>query len=340
MMTTAISVDTGNRIIKTAHAEPFSAGLVRHFNSKPVIATDILCWNGNYYTFSENIDYHRRDKTVDDYYYVLTLAAIARELVMKKHMDMKKNVTSGDSFAAAMKAADRKELEFNEEIFLTVGLPPRDLKGLGEKFKKYFLGDKKHVSFSYNNIKFKILIKDVCVIPQGFAAILPNEIYNKVIQFPQAYIIDIGGYTTDVALVANRQIDTGFFESLEFGAIHLNHRVFDRVNEVFQCNISQVLVESVLRGASTGKTELDNLVKEVAMEYAAEIIAALKDRRIDLTISLPVFVGGGALLIKDYLLKAVNRPESIVIEDIRANAIGYEVFAKRILQERMKKGID
>ena len=99
-----IAVDTGNRYIKTAHAEPFSAGLNMLGDTPPIVNTDTLFYNGNYYTFAETQGYHRQDKTVDDYYFILTLAAIAREIVMKDAI-MKSPVGSNVDFKQAMKEA-------------------------------------------------------------------------------------------------------------------------------------------------------------------------------------------------------------------------------------------
>ena len=47
-------------------------------------------------------------------------------------------------------------------------------------------------------------------------------------------------------------------------------------------------------------------------------------------------MGGGAKLMQDSLEKAINRSEIIVLPDIRANAVGYEVFANRLLKERRR----
>lgn len=44
---TVVAVDTGNRLIKTAHAEPFSAGLNRHLDVPPIVATDTLFFDCN-----------------------------------------------------------------------------------------------------------------------------------------------------------------------------------------------------------------------------------------------------------------------------------------------------
>lgn len=67
-----------------------------------------------------------------------------------------------------------------------------------------------------------------------------------------------------------------------------------------------------------------------------QLVAALQDRKIDLELSLPVLVGGGAQLMEKYLRDAIPRKDIFVIPDVRANAIGYEVFANRILKERQK----
>ena len=337
-----IAVDTGNRYMKTAHADPFSSGLNRHANAKPIVATDTLFLNGNYYSFSERADYHRRDKTVDEYYYILTLAAIAREIIMKRAMSEKTTVSGGwttVSFQKAMKNAEQKGEPIKEDILLSVGLPPRDMKAQKERFAQYFMLNNGHVSFEYNGIAFDITIKKVVVSPQGFAAILPNNIYSEIIKFPQSYIIDIGGYTTDIALVANKKIDTSFFESLEFGVIHLFHEISTKVNEEKQKNIDTVLIEAALRGESIGNREIETLISSCAKEYAYKIIAALKDRQIDLSISLPVLVGGGAQILKPYLIDAIGREETIVIPDVRANAIGYEVFANRILKDLSRSSV-
>jgi hypothetical protein len=68
--------------------------------------------------------------------------------------------------------------------------------------------------------------------------------------------------------------------------------------------------------------------------YAVRLVSALRDRRIDLTLSLPVLVGGGAQLMRTSLETAIGRKEILVIPDIRANAIGYETYAYRVLKER------
>lgn len=329
-----IAIDTGNRYIKTAHAVPFSAGLNSHGGTPPIIATDTLCYGGNYYTFSETQGFHRQDKTQDDYYFILSLAAIAREIVMKTAMLTTGKAESELDFASVMKSADRGHMSFCEDVFLSVGLPPRDIKALGTKLKKYYMRDGSRLRFKYNSISFDIGITDVFVSPQGFAAVFPKDLFSRVTKAPQAYIIDIGGYTTDVALIANKKIDTNYFESLDFGVIHMYNEVASYIARECQKNINGVLIEAVLRGENIGDGQVEMLVRGAANVYAAKIIDALRDRRIDMSLSLPVLVGGGSVLLQEPLREAIGRDEIFFVPDVRANAIGYETLANRILKER------
>ena len=73
-----IAVDHGNKSIKTAH-DIFTSGLVVS-EGTPGFRTDYLVWKDKYYTLTERRIAYRRDKTVDDRFFVLTLFAIAKEL--------------------------------------------------------------------------------------------------------------------------------------------------------------------------------------------------------------------------------------------------------------------
>lgn len=338
-----IAVDTGNRCIKTAHADPFSSGLTRHYDAKPFIATDYLLYKNQYYTFSETQGGRRRDKSVDDYYFILTLAAIAREIIMKK---AEKAAQPGEEVAypTAMKNARRAGAHYEETVVLSVGLPPRDMvsadkvngKSMVERYRDYFLRDGKQLQFVYNDVAFDITISEIFVSAQGFAAIFPNDIFARVTKAPQAYIIDIGGYTTDIALVANRRIDLRFFESLDFGVIYLYKEIADIAQKRHGVDINGVLIEAVLRGESIGDEAVEETVRRGTAAYARKLVDALRDRQIDLELSLPVLVGGGAQLLGASLKEAIGRDDAFVIPDIRANAIGYETYANRLLKERRK----
>lgn len=109
-----ISVDTGNKQIKTAH-RIFSAGLVES-DSYPPFGSDVLSYRGKYYTISGDRIPYMRDKTQDPRYFVLTLFAIAYELQQA--------------------GADLDDLH---EIKLLIGLPPAHFGNMRRRYEQYFL---------------------------------------------------------------------------------------------------------------------------------------------------------------------------------------------------------
>lgn len=330
-----IAVDTGNRFMKTAHAEPFCAGLVRHYDTPPIVSSDTLFYDGNYYTFSDEQGFHRQDKTTDDYYFILSLAAIAREIIMKSAM-IATPIGREVDFATAMQEAVKRQPEFNEMIYLSVGLPPRDMKVQSQKLKAYYMRNGETLRFTYNGIKFNIRIADVFVSPQGFAAVYPSDQFARVSAAPQSYIIDIGGYTTDIARIVNQRMDTSFFESLDFGVIHLYNEIKSMIGRDFQLQITTVHIEAILHGQSINYPAIEEAVRKASRTYARKIVDALRDKGMDLTLSVPVLVGGGSLLLHDALDAAIGNPSLITIPDVRANAIGYEAFANMMLQDRKR----
>ena len=73
-----IGIDNGYGNIKTANC-CFPAGLTAH-DAEPVFKDELLVYGGRYYLIGTGHKEFAADKTGDDDYYVLTLAAIAREL--------------------------------------------------------------------------------------------------------------------------------------------------------------------------------------------------------------------------------------------------------------------
>ena len=98
-----ISVDTGNKMIKTEHYE-FNSG-IDVLDTIPGENDEVIEFGGKYYRTTNRRISYMEDKTEDDRYYILTLIAIAKELdTMKKEAVLAPN-----------------ELI---EIELLVGLPP------------------------------------------------------------------------------------------------------------------------------------------------------------------------------------------------------------------------
>ena len=137
-----IGIDNGYGNIKTANC-CFPAGLTAH-NTEPVFKDDLLTYDGRYYLIGAGHKEFTADKTGDDDYYILTLAAIARELNVHGLTDA--------------------------TVRLAVGLPLTWVSRQREDFKVY-LTRNREPSFIFRGKAYRVEIAGVDVFPQGFAAV-------------------------------------------------------------------------------------------------------------------------------------------------------------------------
>lgn len=185
------------------------------------------------------------------------------------------------------------------------------------------------MNFTYNDISFDIKVERVMVFPQGVAAIAPYM--TKIMARPEAYtyIIDIGGYTTDVVKFARGgQVDMSFCESFNNGVIKMYDEVQRAVRNRYQLDMDDYSIDNILRrGYNPGK-DINDLVHGTAQTYARTLIRTLKEKGVDLVLSYPVFIGGGSALMRPVIECELGRDDYLFIEDPRANAIGFRMMAE------------
>ncbi len=76
-----IGVDHGYAAMKTAHCS-FPSGLAE-YEHEPYTQKNVLCYDGKYYVVGSGRQPLQKDKTTDENYYLLTLAAIAKEIAYR-----------------------------------------------------------------------------------------------------------------------------------------------------------------------------------------------------------------------------------------------------------------
>lgn len=318
-MARVISVDTGNRYIKTEHAY-FTAGLVRHGSTPPAVnSVDTIRYKGQYYSLTNARDSYRRDKTADEAYLVLTMAAIAKELIYS-------GVQRGDLVS--------------ENIVLAMGLPIAHLQRMKKSYAEYFMNNHFPLDFEYNGTQFHITVDDVHVWPQGYsAAIIDRDSYKEAAEYDRAYIIDIGGYTTDVSMLFKGKPDMHYCESIDAGVIHLLNRIKSDVQSECGIELDDIAAETLLRGGKASKNNpvLMKVSEKARREYTDEIIRSLRERGIDFATSFLIFMGGGALLMKPDIESAVNHNMIYFIPNINANAVGYVELTKAQLKRQQSR---
>lgn len=294
-----VAIDHGNYAVKTPHFS-FISGLAEH-TVKPPLADEVLEYEGKYWTLSGKRLSYMRDKTRDDRYFILSLFAIAKELA-----------------AAGSNSAF-------EQVDLAVGLPPEHFGMLRERFAQYFrrFGT---INFVYNDKPMSIVIRNVYVYPQAYAAVIPQS--GQLLKTLRVFVIDIGGFTTDVLLLRNGKPDLQFCRSLESGVITMNNDIIGKISAQHDMKIEDEHISAVLQGQETILPEdVKRTIQEAAQLHAKDILDKLRELQVDLRTNPAIFIGGGSVLFRPLLERTSLVTQASYIEDPRANAIGYSMLA-------------
>ena len=301
-----IAIDHGNYAIKTPHFS-FVSGLTEH-KVKPPMAEEVLEYGGSYWTLSGQRLPYMRDKTRDDNYFILTLFAIAKEF-------------ERSNCQAAF-----------EQVDLAVGLPPEHYGMLREKFAQYFKRSGM-VNYVYKGRPMSIMIRHVMVYPQAYAAVIPQS--TLLLKTLRTFIVDIGGFTTDVLLLRSGKPDLQFCRSLESGVITMNNGIIGKISAKYDMKLEDEHISAVLLGGETILPEdVKQSIREAAASHAKGILDQLRELQVDLRSNPAIFIGGGSILFRPLIESSPMVAQASFVEDPKANAIGYAMLAEAALNSR------
>lgn len=218
---------------------------------------------------------------------------------------------------------------------LGTGLPLREVKeGKDVGYRSQLLGSVHQVEFlvtpKHQGKKVNIKFDEVKVYPEGFAAyvnlIMDNElkVINKELIDKQILIQDIGGLSTDVAVIRNRNVDDdkaqgfnlGVSESLE--AIREEIRSKHGVELDSRRDVVDIITRKndrhhiMVKGSRTNVHDItDHILLELAKkEYRFLRNVWSKNSQSEIC----YFVGGGSAVLKDYIKALNNKLDGYNIE--------------------------
>ena len=106
--------------------------------------------------------------------------------------------------------------------------------------------------------------------------------------------------------------------------ITLYNKVISRINSEHDILLEDSDVDRIIREEKTDYgAQIQKTVREMTRTYVDDLLGTLRERGIDLKTGCVVFIGGGALLLREYLEHSEKIGRCVFIEDIRANAKGY-----------------
>lgn len=209
---------------------------------------------------------------------------------------------------------------------LGTGLPLREVKeGKDAGYRSKLVGSVHQIEFlvtpKYQGLKVNIKFEEVKVYPEGFAAfinlVLDNsgKIINKDLIDKRILIQDIGGLSTDIAVIKNRNVDDdkaqgfnlGVSESLE--AIREEIRTKHGVELDSRRDVVEIITKKSDRNhimVKGSRTSVHDITDRILLDLAKKQYRLLRNvwQRNSQT-EICYFVGGGANVLKEYL-KTLN----------------------------------
>ena len=241
----------------------------------------------------------RVDKTENEDYYLLTLAALAKEL---KHRKM----TSA-------------------KVKMGAALPPRRFQQQKDGFKKY-LFKTKELHFRFEGIHYHVTLENIYVFMQGHVVI--HTLLEEAPGF--CLLIDIGGGTVDLVGFVDGMPD-GKYAISDKATLYCINKVNDEMVARLGASVPPYFVESFMRNGDYDcpdkyRTEITRCLRE----YSSDIYDVIRANHYNLDLTNMVFMGGGASIIKHF---GNNKNKKVqFVTDVCANAKGCEAAVKSIMR--------
>lgn len=295
-----IAVDHGYGNIKTANTV-FPAGIIE-YKSEPIFSGNILEYGGKFYRIGEEHKEFIPDKSSDDDYYLLTLAAVAKELN-----------------AFGIREAN---------VHLAAGLPLTWVRKQREEFRNYLMKNET-AEFCFDGKNYKIRFVGCSIYPQGYPAVI-----SKISDFDGTNLLaDIGNGTMNILYISNKKPVESRCWTEKAGVNQCMIAAKNAVLDNFGIKIDDSVIETILckGSADIAKPYLD-CVLQTAKQYVNNIFAILRKYEYNPDLVRLYIVGGGGCLIKNF--GNYDKERVTIIGDICATAKGYEYIAYSSLRRK------
>ncbi|BAC15050.1 hypothetical protein [Oceanobacillus iheyensis HTE831] len=237
----------------------------------------------------------------------------------------------------AVSASDFEEKNgvIDANYTLGTGLPLREVKeGKDVAYRSHLLSSVHQIEFlvtpKYQGKKVNIKFDEVKVYPEGFAAyvnlIMDNDlkVINKDIIDKQILIQDIGGLSTDIAVIRNRNVDDDKAQGFNLGVSESLEQIREeiRTKHGVELDSRRDVVDIITRKndrnhimVKGSRTNVHDITDHILLELAKKEYRYLRNVWAKNSQSeICYFVGGGSAVLKDYIKALNNKLDGYNIE--------------------------
>lgn len=292
-----LGIDHGNHLMKGANH--IMENGVEALETKPTFQTNTLVNEGKFYKVGENRRNVKDSKLEDNDYYLLTLVLMAKE-------------------------AEIRGIPYGAHIVLGVGMPLKQFATVRKQFIKYLMRDRQPIHFRFEDKAYEFYIDDVLAFPQCYAAVA-----DRLINMTQeSLIVDVGSWTIDIMVVRNGVPIESKCETFTESMISVIQDIKSRTSELYGKEFFESkIMEYISNPNAQIPDKYKKLMDDAFKRFANRVEGLLKENGHDTEFSDVIYVGGGATVMKNYGKQSANIH---YIEDVRANARGYEYLLRQI----------
>ncbi len=210
---------------------------------------------------------------------------------------------------------------------LGTGLPLREVKeGKDVQYRSKLVGSVHQVEFlitpKYQGIKVNIKFDEVKVYPEGFAAYINLvmdsnlAVINRELIDKRIIIQDIGGLSTDIAVIKNRKVDDDKAQGFNLGVAEALEAIREEIRKKHgveldsRRDVVEIITKKndrnhiMVRGSRTSVHDIvDRILGELAQKQYRHLRNVWQKNS---QTEICYFVGGGSIVLKDYL-KSLNQ---------------------------------
>ncbi|MBT2657670.1 MULTISPECIES: ParM/StbA family protein [Bacillaceae] len=218
---------------------------------------------------------------------------------------------------------------------LGTGLPLREVKeGKDAGYRSRLVGNVHQVEFlvtpKYQGLKVNIKFNEVKVYPEGFAAyinlVMDNnlKIINKDLIDRRILIQDIGGLSTDIAVIKNRNVDDDKAQGFNLGVSESLEAIREEIRKKHGVELDsrRDVVEIITRKndrnhimVKGSRTSVHDITDRILLDLAKKQYRLLRNVwQKNSQTEICYFVGGGSHVLKDYLKTLNNNLDGYNIE--------------------------
>ncbi|NBD25627.1 ParM/StbA family protein [Paenibacillus glycinis] len=214
-------------------------------------------------------------------------------------------------------------------IALAVNIPLSIYKNELQKtaFSDFIMRNGDIIAISYNNKPFAFRISTLLLLPEGL-----GPIYSEIHQYrdKRLLIVDIGSLNVNFQEFNNLIPVYEKMITSDHGVATLRGKIADQLTTRYGVSISDSDVEAVYRDKylylnGEKQSESKEIVEKLTLNHVKEILNFARSRKLSFANTELVCVGGGSLLLKDYIL--TEYPAAFIPSDPQwANALSFLVI--------------